>query len=116
MPNPKQQVLDAIDKMEQNPPQPPKTDVKVTSTENGGVEVNIAIAHADTQNKTYTVRSLIKELQKCKNQDAPVYIYLMEAGARLPFIGVDDLFENDRMVDLNADDELLFDKNNCSTV
>ena len=74
------------------------------------------IKDSDTMKKPFTVKSLIEELQKCPNQDAPVRIYLMKTGARLPLIGVDSLFENNRMVDLNGDDTLLFDKKNVATV
>lgn len=61
---------------------------------------------------TFTVRQLIEELQKCENQDAPVTVYLLDAGAngepfeydatgRYPIYGVDDTFDQHRMVDLN---------------
>ena len=62
------------------------------------------------ENGPYTVRQLIEALQKCKNQDAPVNAYLLKCGARLPITYVDDTFENNRMVDLNVDDDYLFDK------
>ena len=58
----------------------------------------------------YTVRQLIEALQKCKNQDAPVNVYLLDstdnceyaATGRYPVTFVDDAFENHRMVDLNV--------------
>lgn len=61
---------------------------------------------------TFTVRQLIEELQKCANQDAPVTVYLLDAGAngepfeygatgRYPIHCVDDTFDQHRMVDLN---------------
>jgi hypothetical protein len=61
---------------------------------------------------TFTVRQLIEELQKCENQDAPVTVYLLDAGAngeqfeygatgRYPIHSVDDTFDRHRMVDLN---------------
>lgn len=63
-------------------------------------------------NGPYTVRQLIEALQKCKNPDAPVYVYLLDSeGAdteyhpccRYPLGYVDDNFENNRLVDLNVD-------------
>ena len=63
-------------------------------------------------NGPYTVRQLIEALQKCKNPDAPVYVYLLdtEGGAaeydacgRYPLVFVDDNFENNRLVDLNVE-------------
>ena len=63
-------------------------------------------------NHTPTVRELIAELQKCKNQDAPVTVYLLDGDGdgnhctysetgRYPICGVDDAFENHRRVDIN---------------
>ena len=80
------------------------------------MKADITIEPGDIPNGPYTVRQLIAALQKCKNQDAPVNVYLLEAGARLPVIYADDTFENNRMVDLNVDDALLFDKSNSATV
>ena len=61
---------------------------------------------------TFTVRQLIEELQKCENQDAPVTVYLLDAGdngepfeydatGRYPIKCVDDTFDQHMMVDLN---------------
>ena len=68
-------------------------------------EINSGIKHGP-----YTVRQLIEQLLKCKNQDAPVFAYLTDEGVRLDMILVDDGFDQHRMVDLNIDDELLWNK------
>lgn len=62
----------------------------------------------DPQKGPFTVRQLIEALQQCKNQDAPVFAYLTEAGVRVDMIRVDDGFDDNRMVDLNVDDALLW--------
>lgn len=64
----------------------------------------------EIQNGPYTVRQLIEALQKCKNQDAPVNVYLLDtsdkcaygATGRYPVTYVDDTFDKHRMVDLNV--------------
>lgn len=61
---------------------------------------------------TLTVRQLIDELKKCKNQDAPVmawlsepdeegYRYTFDSTGRYPISSIDDTFDNHRMVDIN---------------
>lgn len=58
----------------------------------------------------YTVRQLIEALQKCENQDAPVFVYLLDSSdgvgydptGRYPVTFVDDTFDKHRMVDLNV--------------
>lgn len=60
----------------------------------------------------YTVQQLIDVLQKCKNKNAPVNVYLLDSFdstefktcGRYPVMFVDDDFENNRMVDLAVAD------------
>jgi len=69
----------------------------------------------EIQDGPYTVRQLIEALQKCKNQDAPVNVYLLDstdscdyvATGRYPVTFVDDNFQNHCMVDLNVSAEWL---------
>ena len=66
-------------------------------------------------NGPYTVRQLIEALQKCENQDAPVFVYLLDsvrncdyaAMDRYPVVSVDDSFENHRKVDLNVTSDMI---------